>query len=245
MRAFAACLVLLLAAPAWAAPLVALDDYVVDAAGLMSPERRAALSDRLRAHEAETSNQVTVATVQTLEGRTVEDAALEILRAAGVGQADRDNGVLLLIAAAERRIRIEVGYGLEGALPDALAGRIIAREIAPPFKAGDPAAGIEAGAGAIMAAVAGEYVADGDAADEPPWIPYAMVVAFIVIMVLMRRSNRRRRAALGGLGAGAYAGSGWGRRDGDSFGGGGFGGGGFSGGGGSGGGGGGGASGGW
>ncbi len=200
---------------------------------------------RLAEHERQTSNQVAVATVETLEGRPIEDAAIEILRETALGQADRNNGVLLLVAVAERRMRIEVGYGLEGALPDATAGRIIAHEIAPRFKAGDMPGGIEAGVDAIIAAIAGEYVArPEDSEEEPAWIPFAMVILSAIIVVFIIRRRRARRAAMGGVllgGWGAHRhGGGFG---GGGIGGGGFGGGGFAGGGGSGGGGG--ASGGW
>jgi len=249
------CLALVLSAAALAAePLLKLDAYVVDAANVIPDDREAALAAKLKAHEAATSNQVAVATVQTLEGRAVEEAALEILRGSGLGQADRNNGVLLLVAIAEQRIRIEVGYGLEGALPDALAGQIIAREISPRFKAGDMAGGIEAGADAILAAVQGEYVAEpaGGGDDAPSWIPFAMVAGWVLIVFLIRRRRAGRRAARGrrrspwgAIGGGALGGviGSRGGFGGGGFGGGGFGGGGFGGGGGSGGGGG--ASGGW
>lgn len=244
-----ALLLALVAAPTGAAPLVKLTDYVVDRADILPADRERALIARLKAHEAETSNQIAVATVRTLEGQTIEDAALEILRATELGQANRNNGVLLLIAVAERRMRIEVGYGLEGALPDAIAGQIIGQEIGPRFKAGDMAGGLEAGAAAIIAAIKGEYQPTGGGADagEASWVPIAMFAGWIVFVLLIRSRRRgrrgRRRAGLAALGGGMLGSTLGSRRfGGDSYGGGGFSGGGFGGGGSGGGGG---ASGGW
>ncbi len=239
-------LLLAVAGAATAAPLVKLTNYVVDGADILPPDREAALIGRLKAFEAATSNQVAVATVQTLEGQTLEDAALEILRGTGLGQGNRNNGVLLLIAVAERRIRIEVGYGLEGALPDALAGQIIAHEIGPRFKAGDMAGGVEAGVEAILAATKGEYVAPA-VEEDPAWVPFAMMAGWVLMVafIIWRKKQRRaRRRAMGGMLGGILGGAAYDRdRWSDSGSGGGFGGGGFGGGGGSGGGGG--ASGGW
>lgn len=199
LRILAVAAAALWAVPALAAaPLVTLTDYVVDGADVLPADREAALIEKLRAHETATSNQVAVATVRTLEGQVIEEAALAILRGTGLGQADRNNGVLLLIAIEERRMRIEVGYGLEGALPDALAGRIISREIAPKFKAGDYPAGIEAGVDAILAAIQGEYVADSGEDDDFAWEPFVMFGAYFVIVAFMvwrRRKKRLDRAA--------------------------------------------------
>ena len=240
----------LIAAVVAAAPLVALTDYVVDPAGLIPADREAQLIEKLRAHEAATSNQVAVATVASLDGEVLEQAALEILRTAKLGQADRSNGVLLFIALAERKIRIEVGYGLEGALTDGRAGEIIRQRISPSFKAGDPADGIEAGVDAIIAAIKGEYqplasspAGEGGIHDYMPMIMfggYILIVLFILWRRKQRRAERRARGygddddhcGGGGFGGGGYSGGGF------SSGGGGFSGGG-------GGGGGGGASGGW
>ena len=109
------------------------------------PDERAALEAKLKAHEDKTSDQVVVATVPLLEGYEVEDYANRLFRPMEARQADKNNGVLLLVAPNERKVRIEVGYGLEGALTDALSKVIIATAIAPQFKQGDFAGGIEGG----------------------------------------------------------------------------------------------------
>ncbi len=248
----AALCAVLIAAVVVAAPLVALTDYVVDQAGLIPADREAQLIEKLRAHEAATSNQVAVATVASLDGEVLEQAALEILRTAKLGQADRNNGVLLFIALAERKIRIEVGYGLEGALTDGRAGEIIRQRISPSFKAGDPAGGIEAGVEAIIAAIKGEYqplasspAGEGGIHDYMPMIMFGGYILIVLFILWRRKQRRAERRAMGYGDDDDYWGSGGGFGGGGYSSGGGFcsGGGGFSGGGGGGGGGG--ASGGW
>ena len=131
--------------------------YVTDQAGLLSPDARARLEQVLSAYERQTTNQVVVLTLPSLEGEALEDFSIRLAEAWKVGQQDRDNGVIFLIAQAEREIRIEVGYGLEGVLPDALAGQIIYQEVAPYFRAGKFEEGISRGVLAILRATQGEY----------------------------------------------------------------------------------------
>lgn len=123
---------------------------VVDAANILDPVSRAELEARLVAQEEKASDQVVVATVPSLEGGAVEDYANELFRAWGIGQAGKNNGVLLLVAPNERKVRIEVGYGLEGILTDAVASTIIRNAIVPAFKAGDMPDGILKGTDAII-----------------------------------------------------------------------------------------------
>ena len=128
----------------------ALTGRVVDAAGILTPEQRGTLEAKLKAHEDKTSDQVVVATVPNLQGTTVEDYANRLFRDWKLGQAKTDNGVLLLVAPSERKVRIEVGYGLEGALTDALSKVIIAGAITPRFKTGDYFGGLDAGVDGIF-----------------------------------------------------------------------------------------------
>ncbi|PID61955.1 MAG: methanol dehydrogenase [Gammaproteobacteria bacterium] len=152
-----ACLLLPFAARAQTFP--ALTERVVDQAGLLDAASETALVDKLAAHESATSNQVVVVTLNSLQGYDIADYGYRLGREWGIGTAERNNGVLLIVAPNERKVRIEVGYGLEGALPDALASVIIQREILPAFRNGDMAAGITAGTDAILQAVEGEYTA--------------------------------------------------------------------------------------
>ncbi len=132
--------------------------HVSDGAGVLSTAGRTELTRRLESFERETSTQVVVWTENKLPaGASLEDHVNRVFQAWKIGQRDRDNGVLLAIFTEDRKLRIEVGYGLEGALPDALCGRIIANEITPHFKSGNYEAGIRAGVDAILAATKGEY----------------------------------------------------------------------------------------
>lgn len=147
-------LLLPLAAPAKEVPY--LSGRVVDEAELLPPGATQEIEDRLRGLEEETGVQVAVLTVESLEGEVLEDYSLRVAETWGLGQAGEDNGVLLLVARDDRKLRIEVGYGLEGRLTDAQAGRIVRNAIVPRFKAGDFAGGIQAGVDSIVGAVRGE-----------------------------------------------------------------------------------------
>jgi len=235
-------LALLLPLAALAQTFPALSGRVVDQANLLKPEERTALEAKLKAHEDRTSDQVVVATVSSLEGTSVEDYANRLFRAWQLGQKKNNNGVLLLVAPNERKVRIEVGYGLEGALTDALSKVIITTAIAPQFQKGDFAGGIDAGTDAILSILTGDAeqwhrraeVREDDAS-ATDMIITALIVAFILFQLYraFRGSGRpgvhsRRRSSPWIITTG---GSGW------SGGGGGWsggsGGGGFSGGGGS------------
>jgi uncharacterized protein len=133
-----------------------LSGRVVDTNGTLSEETRGTLEARLEALEKETGAQVAVLTVASLGGETVEDVSMQVVETWKLGRAEQDDGVLLLIAKDDRALRIEVGYGLEGALPDARARRIIDNVIVPQFKAGDFNAGVEAGVEEIAKAIRGE-----------------------------------------------------------------------------------------
>ncbi len=137
-------------------------EYVIDAAGVLQTQTLRELSQTLKDFEAATSNQVVVAIYPRLpEGEVLEQYTVRVAQQWGVGQKARNNGVVLFCFMQDRKMRIEVGYGLEGALPDSLAKRIIADEITPSFKAGDYDAGIRRGVAGIMAATKGEYKGSG------------------------------------------------------------------------------------
>lgn len=133
---------LLLAAAALAAELPALTGRVVDNAGLLDAETEARLTERLAAFEEKSSDQIVVATIHDLDGEAIEPYANRLFRAWGLGQASEDNGVLLLVALDDRKMRIEVGYGLEGTLTDLHSKLIIENTMVPAFRAGDFAEGI-------------------------------------------------------------------------------------------------------
>lgn len=234
----------------------ALTGRVVDQARLLSPEREAALTEKLAALERDTTDQVVVVTVDSLQGREIEDYGYQLGRTWGIGQKEGDNGVLLIVAPNEKKVRIEVGYGVEGVMTDALAALIIHDQILPAFRNGGFERGIEQGTDAIIAqlrldpveAKARAAKAAAPKADKPV-IPIVVIgVIFFFLFISMIGRGRGRRGGADGillwLAAEALSNSGRGR--GGWGGGGGFGGGGGGGFGGGGGGfGGGGASGGW
>jgi uncharacterized protein len=135
-----------------------LQGRVTDDAEILSPAAIDRIGALLADHETRTTDQVAVLTVTSLEGESIEDYALQVFEAWQLGQQGKDNGVLVVVAPRERRMRIEVGYGLEGRLTDLEAGRIIRNVMAPRFKADDYDGGIEQGVAAILA-----QLQDGDA----------------------------------------------------------------------------------
>lgn len=135
----------------------ALSGRVVDQAGLLATATVSALTSRLEQHEQTTSNQIVVVTLNSLQGYDIADYGYQLGRHWGIGQAGRDNGALLIVAPNERKMRIEVGYGLEGWLTDAISSDIVRNKIRPAFKAGNYDAGVSAGVDAMLAAVAGSY----------------------------------------------------------------------------------------
>ncbi len=231
-----------------AAPVLAALDFpaltgrVVDNAKLLDPTEERRLSSQLEQHEQATSNQIVVVTLPSLQGTAIEDFGYQLGRHWGIGQKGRNNGVLLIVAPNERKVRIEVGYGLEGDLPDATAKTIIEGEILPAFRSKDYPRGIAAGVDTIIEAIAGSYEPM-----EKSWQDNGVLRDLVVLAVFLtlvglgyyfgffneqiwagstgNRRSRRSRGHHSGGGSGGFGGSGGGF----GGGGGGFGGGGSSG----------------
>jgi uncharacterized protein len=146
---------LVAATHAWAAEVPFLTGRVVDNAEILSAATVQKLTADLKAHEARTTNQVAVLTVKSLDGESVEDFAVRVFEQWKLGQKGKDNGVLVVVAPQDRRMRIEVGYGLEGTLTDAAAARIIRDRMTPRFKSNDYDGGIAQGVAAIVATLDG------------------------------------------------------------------------------------------
>src|SRR5437870_2248609 len=123
---------------------------VNDLAGMLPPEKTQQLEEQLRQFEEQTSHQIAVLTIPSLEGDTLEDFSIRVAENWNIGRKGFDNGAILLIVRDDRKLRIEVGYGLEGVMPDAIASRIIREVIVPRFRDNDFGDGIEAGVDAIM-----------------------------------------------------------------------------------------------
>jgi uncharacterized protein len=217
--------------------------YVTDRAGVFGPGQAEELNARLEQFERDTSNQVLVWVDRKIpEGFTLEDFTVRAGQKWGAGQKKTDNGAILFVFTDDKKIRIEVGYGLEGSLPDVTAKRIIEDEIVPRFRDGDLPAGIVAGADAMVTAVKGEYRGTGRTRAEGrrgqrdtfgTCLGLAIFLGvFFVVPMLLRRNRGFRSHGGGGWWTGGGFGGGF---SGGGFGGGGggFSGGGFSGGGGS------------
>jgi len=156
--ALAAALCLLAAAAAAVPEVPELAGRVNDRAGLLSAEHVRALEARLAAFERDTTHQIVVLTVPSLEGEAIESFGIRVAEAWQIGHEDLDNGIIVIVSAGDRRARIEVGYGLEGVVPDAVAARILRERMIPRFREGRMAEGIARGVEALMAAARGEDV---------------------------------------------------------------------------------------
>jgi uncharacterized protein len=224
------------------------DHRVNDYAGALTSAERDRLEQALIAREATSRNQVVVAIFRSLEGESLEDYSIRLAQAWRIGQKGLDNGVIFLVFLDDRKMRIEVGYGLEGSLTDAVSSSILRDVVAPRFRAGQIADGIGAGLDAIDRAIAGTYVRPPDAGKRRQgdigWRGLlALLFVFFLIVALvtnrMQQAGLRRRGWTGGstgwggpfVGGGGFGGGGWGGGGGSSSGGFGGGGGGFGGGG--------------
>lgn len=253
--ALAAALLVGLLQPAMAQEFPALTGRVVDAGGLLDPATEAILDQKLAAFEQTSSDQVVVATVPDLQGQAIEEYGVGLGRAWKIGRAGENNGVILLVSRDDRKVRIEVGYGLEGTLTDALSALIIQNDILPAFRAGDFPSGIVKGVDGILQVLSGDAAElqaraernagwqDGDVEGAVFFVLFALVWLFVIGAGMMSFLARRFGTKVGknrwrwlGM-VWALSQSSGARRSGGSFGGGGFSGGssggGFSGGGGS------------
>jgi len=154
-----------LVAPAAALEVPPLQGRITDLAGVLTAEEKAALDAKLRELESTDSTQIAVLIIPSLEGEALEDYSMRVAETWKIGQQGKDNGVIILVAMKERKARIEVGYGLEAILTDALSSRIMRQEILPRFKQGDYYGGIDKGVTAIAQAVRGAYQAYPDAGE--------------------------------------------------------------------------------
>ena len=241
-----ALLVAITVSPAAAAPsatdavIPAYTGYVTDVAGVMDEPTQAKLEAFLDQVQKKTGAQFAVLVVQSTAPLTPTDYKVRVFEAWKIGQQGKDNGLLMLVAMTEREVRFETGYGLEGALPDGLQSRIVRREVAPRFQAGDYGGGITQGVLACAARIAAEQgvtlewngaelrydSGEGRPRSSRSSLLLALLVFMIIVSVMNRFNGGGRHGGFGGYGGGF--GGGWG---GGGFGGGGFGGGGGGGGG--------------
>jgi uncharacterized protein len=235
----------LLAGPALALDVPPLAARVTDQAGLLAPSTVRELEQKLADYERETGHQFAVLIIPTLADDSLEDFSMRVVEGWKLGSAGRDDGLLLLIAVGDRKARIEVGHGLEGAVTDAVSARVIRDTLGPALAAGIPDVGVRNALDLLMHAGAQENLGEPEQPSLPPailslgvWLALAFALMLLERARLRalrgdgRRHGRGRpgRVWIGPAGWGGGFGGGFG---GGSFGGGGFGGGGFSGGGGS------------
>jgi len=211
-----ALLIILAPAMALAAPkFPPLTGRVVDNAELLSPAAEAKLTDELAALERRTGHQLVVATLPDLQGYEIEDYGYQLLRTWAIGRKGEDDGAILIVAPNQRKVRIEVGYGLEPVLTDALSSLIIQRAILPAFKAGKLEAGVVAGTeqiirqiglpadeaqAAVAQAEAQRAAASDSASDDGFWVPIVVIlVIFWVLSGVLRAFGGRRRFGGQGL----------------------------------------------
>ena len=213
---------------------------VNDLAEVLSADEEGRLERKLVAYDDSTSNQIVILTIRTLEGYPIEEYALRVFRDWQIGNKTTNNGVLILAIIDDRQIRIEVGYGLEGAIPDITANQIIRNDIAPNFRSDNYYEGFEKASQSVIQAAAGEYKAPEGYRnrEEKSWKGFGLI-AFIIIIIVLSSINRRgggggfmsRRGYRGMLGPTIFGsmlgsgGGGWGGGGGGGWsGGGGFGG---------------------
>ena len=212
----------------------ALSGRVVDEGQMLDPATREQLTQTLQAHEKATGEQVVVVTVPDLQGTSIEDFGYQLGRAWGIGQKDKNNGALLIVARDDRKLRIEVGYGLEDRLTDAQSSVILNQVITPAFKAGQFSQGISDGVAAMLHVLGGDPLAEpayasgqGEGSDfmaEHPFVVLLLFVLFVIVVAACQFYGICTAGGSGGSRSGGFGGGGFG---------GGRGGGGFSGGGGS------------
>jgi uncharacterized protein len=203
-----------------------------DFTNTLLPEELDALNSKLKTYEDTTTNQLVSLMITSLDGYPLEEYSYQVAEKNKIGTKDNSNGALFLIVKNDRKMRIEVGYGFEGVLPDALTSSIIRNEIAPFFRKNEYYAGINSGINAIIAAIGGEYKADYKEKSKGSYLSGFIVLMIIILIIFSFIPKSRRHIGSSGF---SYRGGRWGSGGfGGGFGGGSSGGfGGFSGGGGS------------
>jgi uncharacterized protein len=205
-------------------PLSRVSDY----AKILKPEEISVLEQILYNYEKETTNQIVIAIFESIEGWDIEEFSIRLAEKWKIGQKGKDNGIIVLVALKERKIRIEVGYGLEGVVPDITARDIIDRKIIPYFKKSDYFNGLREGIDSLIKAIGGEYkVENGKEGFIAPLVVFLIIVVMLGIIYLNERlygytytRSRRKWHRTPIFWSGSFGG-GWGSGSGGGFSGGG------------------------
>lgn len=168
---------------------------VVDQAGLLTASQRASLETDLAAFEAKSTDQIVVVTTPSLQGYPIDEFGYQLGRKWGIGQKNKDNGILFIVAPNERKVRIEVGRRLEPLLPDGRAGSIISNTILPMFRRGDFPGGIKAGVAEVKAVLEGDKAELAERAKRPPppvdYSGYVVIAIWLLIVIFVIRAQMR------------------------------------------------------
>jgi len=173
---------------------------VTDIAGVLSPEQKQALENKLVAIDDSSSNQIAVVILPTLDGNPIEEYATKLFREWGIGNTKTNNGILLLIAVQDKKIRIEVGYGLEGAIPDITAINIIDNDLKPAFRAGAYYEGIDKATDDIAKAAVGEYQVKRVKKTKSKGNGALLAIIIAVIFLVVKGGGGRGGSNIGGRG---------------------------------------------
>lgn len=209
--------------------------FVLDRSDFLTETQEVALCEKLKTYFDSTSNQIAILLEPSLEGEDLFDYTHRVAREWGIGEKEKNNGILIYVATADRKIQIQVGYGLEGAVPDVYAKRVIDKLMLPEFRKGDYYTGLDQAVNRIIEYAEGEYTNDGrDEEGLPPWLVIVLVIIFLAIVISLgggskgmtytggRRYIGRSGPWVGGGGGGfSGGGGGFGGFGGGSFGGGG------------------------
>jgi uncharacterized protein len=183
-------------------PRVKNGTWVTDTAGTLDANTVALLNDRAAAFERATTGEIAIVVIRSLDGVSIEDAAVKLFQMWGIGKKDRDNGLLFLWSTGDRRVRVEVGYGLEGALPDGKVGAILDQYVIPRFRANEFNQGVLEGVTALIAAASNEPLALASPSTEsyeapsegwPLWLQVLGITPFGIASLVGIRKWRRRR----------------------------------------------------
>jgi len=176
---------------------------VNDYAGVLSTAQKQALEQKLVAFNDSSSTQIAIATLKSVGDYDINEYALELGRKWGVGQGAKNNGIMIVVAVGDRKISIQTGYGLEGALPDVYAKRIIENDIKPFFKTGNYYAGLDAGTTSIIKYTKGEYKADAKSItkNNSGSSLIIVIIIIVVIIILLKKGGGGGSQVIGGRGA--------------------------------------------
>lgn len=167
---------------------------VNDFTSLLSEDQQITLSNKLLDFNNQTSTQIYVVTYDDLQGYPINEFAVQLAEKWGIGQQGKDNGLLLLVSPGNRKVTIQTGYGLEGAVPDAIAKRLIENVISPAFRQADYYAGLDSATNVLMSLTRGEFTADDYLKkNEGGAIPVALIIVIVIFLVVFSGINRTKR----------------------------------------------------